>query len=136
MARHYWLLQRTRRGLFDRQLRRVTNIVDEANDYWLKFRFDAPPAGTFLEGVAGGGDSGSPALIKQDGTLFLAGVSSWQYTNNSPLGLYGCVEHYTRVSRFVDWIHSTCGIQENICASSSALITGIPWHPTLPMKPR
>lgn len=95
----------------DRQLRRVTNIVDEANDYWLKFRFDSPPAGTFLEGVAGHGDSGGPALIRHNADLLLAGVSSWQNTNGGPLGLYGCVEHYTRVSRFVDWIRSTCGAQ-------------------------
>lgn len=95
----------------DRQLRRVTNIVDVADDYWLKFRFDAPPDGTFLEGVAGGGDSGGPALIHHEDILFLAGVSSWQNTNDGPLGLYGCVEHYTRVSRFVEWIRETCGIQ-------------------------
>jgi hypothetical protein len=42
----------------DRQLRRVTNIVDESDAYWLKCRFDAPPVGTALEGVCGGGDSG------------------------------------------------------------------------------
>lgn len=94
----------------DHQLRRVTNIVDEADAYWLKFRFDTPPDGTFLEGVAGGGDSGGPALIRQDSSLLLAGVSSWQHKGGKPLGLYGCVEHYTRVSRFIDWIYSTCGI--------------------------
>lgn len=92
----------------DRQLRRVTNIVDEANDYWLKFRFDAPPDGTFLEGVAGRGDSGGPALIQHGSQLLLAGVSSWQETYDKLIGLYGCIEHYTRVSRFVDWIRSAC----------------------------
>jgi hypothetical protein len=94
----------------DRQLRRVTNIIDEANAYWLKFRFDAPPDGTFLEGVAGGGDSGGPALIRPDSSFLLAGVSSWQRRGGKPLGLYGCVEHYTRVSCFIDWIRSTCTI--------------------------
>ncbi len=94
----------------DRQLRRVTNSIDEANAYWLKFRFDAPPDGTFLEGVTGGGDSGGPGLIQQNSSLLLAGVSSWQYQGGKPLGLYGCVEHYTRVSRFIDWIYSTCRI--------------------------
>jgi len=83
----------------DRQLRRVTNLVDET---------DAPPDGTFLEGVAGRGDSGGPALIQRASRLLLAGVSSWQDTGDKPLGLYGCIEHYTRVSCFIDWIRATC----------------------------
>lgn len=97
----------------DRQLRRVTNSIDEADAYWLTFRFDAPPDGTLLEGVAGGGDSGGPALIQQDSNFLLAGVSSWQHQGGKPLGLYGCVEHYTRVSCFVDWIYSICRIPGN-----------------------
>jgi hypothetical protein len=92
----------------DRQLRRVTNIVDESDAYWLKCRFDAPPDGTFLEGVCGGGDSGGPALIQESSELLLAGVSSWQHQGGKPLGLYGCIEHYARVSRYLDWIHEIC----------------------------
>jgi hypothetical protein len=92
----------------DQQLRRVTNIIDESDAYWLKCRFDAPPAGTLLEGVCGGGDSGGPALIQQESELLLAGVSSWQRQGGRPLGLYGCTEHYARVSRYVDWIRETC----------------------------
>ena len=93
----------------DRQLRRVTNVVDVADEYWLKFRFDEPPAGTTLEGVCAGGDSGGPALLPDASGFQLAGLSSWQQTFDKPLGVYGCVEHYTRVSRFIDWIHATCG---------------------------
>lgn len=92
----------------DRQLRRVTNIIDESDAYWLTFRFDAPPAGTLLEGVCGRGDSGGPALIQHDSQLLLAGVSSWQHQGGRPLGLYGCIEHYARVSCYVDWIRETC----------------------------
>lgn len=92
----------------DRQLRRVTNIIDESNAYWLAFRFDAPPAGTSLEGVCGRGDSGGPALIQQGSQLLLAGISSWQRQGGRPLGLYGCIEHYTRVSCYIDWIRKTC----------------------------
>jgi hypothetical protein len=88
----------------DHQLRRVTNVVDEADAYWLKFCFDEPPAGTFLEGVCGGGDSGGPALIRHGSGFLLAGVSSWQHQKGKPLGFYGCIEHYARVSRFIDWI--------------------------------
>lgn len=99
---------------FDRQLRRATNIIDEADNYWLKFRFDEPPAGTFLEGVAGNGDSGFPALIRYETGFLLAGISSWQHKGGKPLGSYGCIEHYTRVSRYVDWIRSNCG--DVLCA--------------------
>ena len=95
----------------DQQLRRVTNVVDEADNYWLKFRFDAPPGGTSLEGVCGGGDSGGPAFIQANGRLLLAGVSSWQRQGGKPLGLYGCIEHYTRVTRFIDWIRKICNNQ-------------------------
>jgi hypothetical protein len=92
----------------DHQLRRVTNVVDEADNYWLKFRFDAPPDGTPLEGVCGGGDSGGPAFIQANGKLLLAGISSWQRQGGKLLGLYGCIEHYTRVSCFLDWIRDMC----------------------------
>jgi hypothetical protein len=92
----------------DRSLRQATNIIDETDDYWLKFRFDAPPAGTRLEGVCGRGDSGGPAFIRQDERLLLAGVSSWQEDNDRGLGLYGCVEHYARVSTHLEWIRETC----------------------------
>lgn len=92
----------------DRQLRRVTNVVDEVDAYWLAFRFDEPPHGTMLEGVCGRGDSGGPALIERDSQLLLAGISSWQDARGKPLGLYGCIEHFTRISRYVDWIHDVC----------------------------
>lgn len=96
----------------DRALRQATNRVDEVDEYWLKMRFDAPPDGTALEGVCGRGDSGGPAFIRKGNRFLLAGISSWQHTGNGPLGLYGCVEHYTRVSRFVEWIRVTCGLKE------------------------
>ena len=94
----------------DRALHRVTNQVDEVDGYWLKMCFDAPPAGTILEGVCGRGDSGGPALIQQDHKFLLAGVSSWQKIGERPLGTYGCIEHYTRVSCLIDWIRATCAL--------------------------
>ncbi|GCE21679.1 S1 family peptidase [Dictyobacter kobayashii] len=90
----------------DRHLRRVTNQVDVVDDYWLKLGFEAPPLGTTLEGVCGRGDSGGPAFIQRDGQLYLAGVSSWQFLGGRQLGTYGCIEHYSRVSLFLDWIHT------------------------------
>jgi len=84
------------------QLRRVTNVIEEADSSWLKFRFEAPPEGTPLEGVCGSG----PACIQANGTLLLAGISSWQRQGGKPTGLYGCIEHYTCVSCFLDWIRA------------------------------
>jgi hypothetical protein len=95
---------------FDRALRQVSNQIDEVNSYWLKMRFDVPPAGTKLEGVCGRGDSGGPAFIEHAHRFLLAGVSSWQQLGDRPLGTYGCIEHYTRVSCFIDWIRTTCGL--------------------------
>ncbi|GCE07426.1 trypsin-like serine protease [Dictyobacter aurantiacus] len=95
-----------RRGAMgsDRHLRRATNRVDEVDEYCLKMGFEAPPLGTELEGVCGRGDSGGPAFIRRDSRLYLAGVSSWQRLDGRPLGTYSCVEHFARVSRYINWI--------------------------------
>jgi hypothetical protein len=90
----------------DQQLRRVTNRIDHLDRDWLRFKFDTPPLATELEGVGGEGDSGGPALIGHDGELRIAGVSSWQ-DHDGPLGTYGCVEHYARVSTHAEWIRAT-----------------------------
>jgi Trypsin len=89
----------------DQRLRCVTNRVDAADERWLRLRFDAPPDCTLLEGVCGEGDSGGPALLRQGDELTLAGVSSWQ-DHDGPLGTYGCVEHYARVSTHIGWIRA------------------------------
>jgi hypothetical protein len=78
----------------DGRLRCVTNRIDDVDARWLRLRFDAAPDGTELEGVAG--------------DLRVAGVSSWQ-DHDGPLGTYGCIEHYARVSPHVSWIRSVVG---------------------------
>lgn len=88
----------------DGRLRQATNAIDDADDHWLRFRFDAPPGGTRLEGVSGIGDSGGPALLRKGAGWAVAGVSSWQEHGDGPYGRYGAVEHYVRVSRYVSWI--------------------------------
>lgn len=90
----------------DKKLRKATNLIDEVNEHWIKFRFDAPPNCTSLEGVSGIGDSGGPALIDEQGKLVIAGVSSWQDHEDEAYGLYEAVEYYTRVSQYVAWIRS------------------------------
>jgi hypothetical protein len=92
----------------DQRLRCVTNRIDAADDHWLRLQFDAPPDCTALEGVCGEGDSGGPALLRRGDELTLAGVSSWQ-DHDGPLGTYGCVEHYARVSTQVGWIRAVMG---------------------------
>jgi Trypsin len=89
----------------DHRLRGVTNVIDAADERWLRLRFDRPPDCTPLEGVGGEGDSGGPALLRDGEHLTIAGVSSWQ-DHSGPLGTYGCVEHYARVSTHADWIAS------------------------------
>jgi hypothetical protein len=90
----------------DQRLRRVTNRIDDVDERWLRMHFDAPPAGTHLEGVGGEGDSGGPALIVTNDAPRIAGVSSWQ-DHDGPLSTYGCVEYYARVSTQAEWIRTT-----------------------------
>jgi secreted trypsin-like serine protease len=87
--------------------------VDEATDYWLKLRFDAPGdlRTTVLEGVSGPGDSGGPAFCGEGAGVLLAGVSSGQSSRAAGglPGRYGVVEYYVRVSRYIDWIEGVTG---------------------------
>ena len=89
----------------DAQRRAVTNIVDDAGPRRMFMKFDLPPKGTELEGVGGPGDSGGPALIQQNGKVYVAGVSS--ASMNGRPGQYGVTDVYTRVSTFIEWIEKT-----------------------------
>lgn len=92
----------------DRVLRATNNVVDRAVESFLVFDFDAPPDGADLEGISGPGDSGGPAyLVKPDGTIFVAGVSSGQDSRKTGKeGVYGVTEYYARVSSYAGWIDS------------------------------
>jgi hypothetical protein len=95
----------------DGQLRRGTNRIDAVDHRWIKFRFDAPPAGTVLESVCGPGDSGGPALLYRElARPRIAGVSSWQDHPDGGEGRYGAIEHFARVSHYLGWIGAVCGI--------------------------
>jgi len=91
----------------DGKRRAVTNVVSDAGPRRLFFHFDEPPAGTDLEGVGAGGDSGGPALLVGDGKTYVAGVSS--ASGGGKPGRYGVDDIYTRVSRYVEWIDRTVG---------------------------
>ncbi|MGZ8867445.1 MAG: prolyl oligopeptidase family serine peptidase [Thermoanaerobaculia bacterium] len=91
----------------DGVLRAATNTIDRAGETMLVFDFDAPPEGTDLEGISGGGDSGGPAYIAKNGVVYVAGVSSGQDSRKTGReGVYGVTEYYVRVSSYIDWIHS------------------------------
>lgn len=85
----------------DGRCRAVTNAVSDAGPKRLFFVFDAPPAGTALEGIGVAGDSGGAALVRVHGQWRIAGVSSG---GNGPPGAYGTEDIYTRVSSYADWI--------------------------------
>jgi hypothetical protein len=94
----------------DGRVRLATNRIDAVNEYSIVFDFDAPDSGeaTEFEGVSGPGDSGGPALIETEDGVYLAGVSSGQERGSAAgRGRYGVIEHYTRVSRYADWIEQT-----------------------------
>ena len=89
----------------DEKRRAVTNVVTEAGALRIHCKFDEPPAGTDLEGVAVLGDGGAPALIKVGEAWLVAGVSSPH--QEGTLGQYGAMNGFTRVSTFVAWIEKT-----------------------------
>ncbi len=88
----------------ERILRAAHNTVESAADGWVRFHFDAPPAGDDLEGISGPGDSGGPAFLVIDGTYQIIGVSA--YNAGGPACTYGTDEYYCRVSDELPWIQS------------------------------
>lgn len=94
---------------YDLKQRGATNRIETATEKWLTWTFDHPDTKTkYLteyEGISGPGDSGGPAFIVKDDIVYIAGISSFQDTMDGPEGLYGVVENYTRVSKFIEWIN-------------------------------
>ena len=90
---------------FPCDLRGADNVVFEANEYHLRFKFEAPgESGVLpLEGVGGPGDSGGPVYVETAEGMFVAGVSSFGGNH------YGDVDNYTRVSKHLDWMYEVMG---------------------------
>lgn len=96
----------------DGRLRFAHNTVMRADER-LRFEFDDPRhrdgQALEFEGIPGLGDSGGPALIREDGALWLAGIAVGELSGeagNASAGRYGAVVVYERVSRHLDWIDS------------------------------
>jgi hypothetical protein len=92
-------------------LRRAFNVVAGADARYVWYRFDPPPSGLPLEGIAGGGDSGGPAIIEHEDLQQLAGLTSWNKyrpSNDHAFhpGLYGQIVYNVRISRYIQWIES------------------------------
>lgn len=94
----------------DGEIRGATNTVIEASKCNLVFLFDTPKTATNLEGISGPGDSGGPAFVEIDKTLYVVGVSAYQKSNGFKEGHYGVKEYYTRVSSHYPWLR---GIVDN-----------------------
>lgn len=90
----------------DAKMRIATNRIEQLDDQWLIFNFDAPPETTALEGISGPGDSGGPALLETDAGWAVAGVSAGQDSRRFGEGYYGVWEYYARVSQYIGWIES------------------------------
>lgn len=91
--------------------RAATNKIERVTDDQVIFNFSHPDSSetTELEGTAGPGDSGGPAFIELDGKYYVAGVSSGGIDGRNGPGTYGAIEHFTRVSSYLDWIGGIVG---------------------------
>lgn len=87
-------------------VRGATNRIDGASSTALLLHFGIDNDPTDLEGLAGAGDSGGPALLERGDTLYLVGIGS-AGTMQKGYSAYGTFDIYTRVSAFRDWIENT-----------------------------
>lgn len=99
------------------QLRRAFNRIVEANGQWLYYTFDCGSQALPLEGVIGGGDSGGPVLIQDNGVWKLAGLAQGLDGKKTDLlamragkfrtGVCGQDFSSSRVSHYAQWIEET-----------------------------
>jgi V8-like Glu-specific endopeptidase len=98
----------------DGTFRSAQNRINEVDGNFLIFDFDSPNSKEVLpfEGVAGPGDSGGPALVKNGNQFEIIGISSGggypddSADNNQNDGRYGWIEYYIRTSKIQNWINS------------------------------
>jgi len=85
----------------------ANNQVEAVFEHSLIFTFDTPPAGLDLEGLPGAGDSGCPALLEENGKVFIVGVGSFNSGSDDHASAYGTVDAFARVSAHRKWISDT-----------------------------
>lgn len=90
----------------DGKRRAATNTITAVTLNDIQYHFDKPGSKnvTELEGTAGRGDSGGPAVIEKNGAWLIAGISSAGQPGENGPGTYGAIEHYTRVSTHSKWL--------------------------------
>ncbi|MCP4989581.1 MAG: trypsin-like serine protease [Colwellia sp.] len=92
----------------DLQKRVAQNQIDKVDGQWISFQFNSPSNRALdLEGISGGGDSGSPAYVIKNGVYHIVGLSSWQNTEatNWEQGFYGAIDNYTSVQYYRGWLN-------------------------------
>ena len=98
------------------------NVVNQISDNMLQYTFDdAANGGLATEAMGHFGDSGSGALVEQNGTLFIAGVKS-----NGEDGFFGSSHEYTRAGGITRaWIYANLdSIDANVPVESCDAYTG------------
>jgi hypothetical protein len=96
----------------DRQFRVADNQIEALDGNYLIFTFDSPKADSALpfEGINGPGDSGSPALVNENGVLYIVGISSGGGYPGAERhlreGKYGWREFYVNVDKIREWVNS------------------------------
>lgn len=92
-------------------LRQGYNVIGSAEDRWIEYTFDPPPAAHPLEASLGNGDSGSPVLVEVGGEWQVAGITSWKRVQGNPMetwpGKYGQANYAVRVEHYREWIEQT-----------------------------
>jgi len=96
------------RDVPQRKLKGATNRLSAIDENWQQYVFDHPGSAdvTPLEGVSGGGDSGSPAYIFREGKAEIVGVGSRNRDTNED-GIeqnYGDTDLFVNVPEYLPWI--------------------------------
>ncbi|WP_350112649.1 S1 family peptidase [Fulvivirga sp.] len=94
----------------DRLIRAGTNTLDSLTDRFISFQFNRPSDKevTDLEITPGPGDSGGPALKKENNKMIIVGISSFELAESrAKEARYGNRNFYTNVSYYADWIRET-----------------------------
>lgn len=101
------------RGAQRTELRYAFSHLNSVDAKWLTYRFKRGNAAHPLEGMSGGGDSGGPLLVQENGNWRLAAIAAFKYVEGDPTtfkpGVYGQLSYNLRVSYYRPWIAQITG---------------------------